>query len=103
MAAFTYTNSTGMTIADNAISSQSLNVYGTLGTITDVSVNITGLFHNYAADLDMLLVAPNGTDNLEFLSDAAGGADFNGDYTFADGGTIIDESSAPYSGLAVFQ
>ena len=56
MAIFTFTNDTGMTITGGPYT-QSLDVYGTLGTITDVNINLTGLVHSWAGDLDMLLIA----------------------------------------------
>ena len=81
MATFTFTNDTGMAITGGP-HTQSLDVYGTLGTITDVNINLTGLVHSWAGDLDMLLIAPDSTTNLEFLSDVGSSSDFNGDYVF---------------------
>lgn len=67
------TNAAGLTFLDNATVSQSLNVSGLAGTITRISVTISGLTHAFPDDLDFLLVAPNGTNNLVFWSDVGGG------------------------------
>jgi serralysin len=93
MATFTFTNSTGETGVDGTTGTQTMNVYGTGGTITDVAIAIKDMTSNFASDIDMLLVGPDGTSNLEFLSDIGGGNDFNGDYTFSDSGTFLSDSS----------
>ena len=94
MATFTFTNSTGISGLDNSVISQDREIYGTAGTITNVSVSFTNLVHPFAADMDALLVGPNGTNNIEFFSNAGFGHlnsqdQFSGDYTFADGGTVL--------------
>ncbi len=91
MATFSYINTTGMTITDNNVINQSVNVYGTQGAIASVSVDFVGLNHTFAGDLEMLLVGPDGTSNLAFLSDAGSSDNFNGDYTFADGGIQLSD------------
>lgn len=73
------------------------NVSG-LGSITDVNITLNfgtlassagvvlGEEHSFANDLDMMLVSPTGSQ-LIFMSDAAGGDDLNGTYTFDDEAT----------------
>lgn len=86
MATLTYTNSIGGPIADNSTTMHGLTVYGLTGhSVTDVSVTFTGLNHTFAADLDILLVAPTNTNNLMFMSDVGAGADlYNATLTFSD-------------------
>ncbi|MEZ5744434.1 MAG: hypothetical protein R3D89_12115 [Sphingomonadaceae bacterium] len=91
MAAFTYSNNTGDAIVDLATISQTINVYGSTAPLTGVSVAILGLTHTFSGDLDMLLVAPNGTDNLVFWSDAGSVNDLNGVYIIQDGSTGLTE------------
>src|SRR6185503_14405390 len=47
-------------------------VSGMSGAISDVNVTLTGLSHTFPADIDMLLVSPDG-QNAIVMSDAAGG------------------------------
>ncbi|MEZ5744431.1 MAG: calcium-binding protein [Sphingomonadaceae bacterium] len=94
MATFTYTNSTGITISDLTTSSQTLSVYGTHGTITALEFGIGGLSHTFPDDLDMLLVAPNGSNNLVFWSDAGGGADVSAvDLVISDGNAAVPDAA----------
>src|SRR5262249_21255228 len=58
------------------------------GTVADVAVTINGLSHTSVSELDFLLVAPDGTHNLEFFSDAGGAVTVTGiNVTVADYGT----------------
>src|SRR4051812_45268884 len=90
----TFTSSTGITLADDATEQQSLVVSGVLGTITSVSVTITGLSHPFLTGLDFLLVGPNGTANLEFWSDVLAFNVLNATFTVADGG------AQPFTGVS---
>ncbi|MBC8064416.1 MAG: PEP-CTERM sorting domain-containing protein [Chlorobia bacterium] len=54
--------------------------FGTAASTVDVGV---GEEHSFCGDLDMMLVAPSGT-NLVFLSDVGSLGDMNGAYTFDD-------------------
>ena len=83
MATFTYRNSDGLTV-DNGSTSQSVLVYGALGLITDVRVSLVGLQHEFANEVDMLLVAPDQTSNLVFWSDGPDNMMLNGTYTITD-------------------
>jgi len=97
-----FTNSSGISIPDFSTPSQTLSVSGLAGQITHVSVIISGLTHSRPDDLDFLLVAPDGTHNLVFWSDAGGsGSILNVDITVADAGAsplpdstaIVDDST----------
>lgn len=46
-----------------------INVTGLSGVVTDVNVDVTGLTHTWASDIDMLLVSPNGIPVM-LMSDA---------------------------------
>jgi Ca2+-binding RTX toxin-like protein/subtilisin-like proprotein convertase family protein len=90
MAIFTVTNATGITGLDSSNTSQGVDFYGLFGKVVDVSVTLTGLTHTFTTDIDMLLVAPDGTSNLNFWSDVGGSADGAGAgqvYTISDSGT----------------
>ena len=54
-----------------------INVAGLSGTITAVTVTLTGISHTFPDDVDMLLVGPGG-QSLVVLSDVGGGTDLVG-------------------------
>ena len=56
MANFTYTKVALLTIPSTGVVSQSLLVFGTSGTITNVSIALNSLTHTFPDDLDLLLV-----------------------------------------------
>ena len=67
------------------------------GLIARVAITLGGLSHTWFDDIDALLVGPSGTA-VQFLSDAGGSSDPDGDYTFDDvNGTaaIPDSAYAP--------
>lgn len=87
MGTYTFTNNSGITIGDMAVQSQGLAVSGMLGAITNVQINLNGLTHGWASDLDMLLQAPDGLSNLEFWSDVSTGFPsdlFNATFVISD-------------------
>ena len=96
----TFTNSTGLTIADNTTVSQTLVVSGLSGPITDIQVILNDLTHTFPGDLDFLLVAPDGTSNLVFLSDMGGNNDLlDDDFTFSDSAaTVLTDAAMPAGG-----
>jgi len=98
----TFTNNTGVTFPTSGTftTSQTVNVTGLTGTVATVSVTFTGLTHNLADDLDFLLVAPDGSTNLVFWSDAGGNnAVSNATFTIADtGATVLPDGSGLASG-----
>lgn len=53
--------------------------------VTDVDVSLQGLGHSFPADIDLLLVGPDGSTNSLLLSDSGSGTDVNGvNLTFDD-------------------
>ena len=53
-------------------------VSGMSGTISDVTVTLQGLSHGTPVDLDILLAAPDETQNLVLMSDVGGTGDVSG-------------------------
>ena len=89
MAKFTYTAKSGLSIEDNKTAKGTIDIYGLAGNVQSTTVNLKGLSHTYASDLDMLLVSPN-KSNLAFLTDAGGPSDFSYyDLQFADAGAPL--------------
>ena len=64
-----------------------LAVSGKDGLITDLDVSISGIFHTYPDDIDMMLEGPQG-QRVMLMSDACGGSDAN-----AYGWTWNDETA----------
>jgi Ca2+-binding RTX toxin-like protein len=95
MATTTFTNNTGITIPPGApavtagTTSQTLNVSGLFGTITSITITLTNISHTFPDDLDLLLVAPDGSTNLVFWSDAGSTNDLVGNTV-----TISDAAAA---------
>jgi len=54
-----------------------INVSGLTGNVTSVTVTLNSVSHTFPADIDILLVAPNGQQVL-LMSDMGGGNDING-------------------------
>ena len=104
-----FSNSSSMTIPGSGTGSptgapasvypSNVTVSGLSGTISKVTVSLTGLNHTFPSDVDMLLVGPGG-QNLVILSDVIGGTDWvNINYTLDDSAAaIIPSSGAPSSG-----
>lgn len=88
MATFQFSNETGFVISDNSRQSQSVQVYGLAGPVTSTAIFLKGLYHTFAADLDMLLVGPGSGHNLEFWSDASGQDNLAGNYQCLDNGAF---------------
>ena len=87
MATFTVgrTGFTNLEEPSNPYNGLPVRVWGTTGTITDVSVTLTNLSHAFPDDLDLMLIGPDNR-NLVFMSDAGGSFDiFNLTLTFSDG------------------
>ena len=62
-----------------------ITISGLTGTVSDVDVTLSDVSHTIAADIDVLLVGPEG-QNLILMSDAASGGGYpvNGTLTFDD-------------------
>src|SRR6185503_16985229 len=83
------------TIPDPGIVTETLVVSGVSTPITTMSLTITGFTSPRPDDLDMLLIAPDGTHNLEFMSDA-GTTTATGPITFTlsdTGATAIPDAA----------
>ena len=94
---YTYTVNGPFTIPDRGTLSTYPIVFNVpdSGIIARVSITLGGLSHTWFDDIDALLVGPSGTA-VQFLSDAGGSSDPNGNYTFDDvNGTIAIPDSAP--------
>ena len=89
------------TVPDNGgtgVSSQ-INIPD-LGPVTSVAIRLT-INTPFPDDIDMLLVAPDGDTNLEFMSDAGGTNPFVGTITFSDSGVsmVPDENAPPLASI----
>ncbi|WP_367871784.1 hypothetical protein [Luteolibacter sp. Populi] len=90
-----FTSTSGITIGDVAAPTKAtpypsaINVSGMGGFIHKVSVQLTGLTHTFPDDVDVLLVAPDGTQAL-LLSDVGAGSDVS-NVTL-----VIDDDAANY-------
>src|SRR3954462_4601274 len=95
-----FTNATGITIVDDGIESQTLDVSGLAPSVVNVSVTFNGLSHTYVSDLDFLLVGPNGVANLDFWSNAGADQSLSAfDVTVSDtGASPIPQTSTIVSG-----
>ena len=61
-----------------------INIAGVVGTVTKVTVSVTGFSHTFPGDVDMLLVGPGGQKFI-VMSDSGGGTDVvNLNMTFDD-------------------
>jgi Ca2+-binding RTX toxin-like protein len=81
MASFTYTITMNNSIPEGLILNKAISAFGVPGgTVTGVSVTLSGLAHSYMGDLDILLVSPDDR-KLMILSDV-------GDGTYLDGAPI---------------
>src|SRR5206468_3408590 len=83
----TFTNPAAITINDNAAGSpypSNITVAGLSGTVTNVTVDLTGVSHTFPDDIDIMLVGPGGQNTL-IMSDAGGGGDIVSlNFTFDD-------------------
>ena len=97
-------NSSGITILDNAPASPFPSTITVSAPIIDsfvgkIRVTLKGLTHTYPADLDIMLVGPEGQSVL-LMSDAAGGFPVSGvDLTFDDDAAeFLSQVTPPASG-----
>ncbi|MFN0279427.1 MAG: Calx-beta domain-containing protein, partial [Pyrinomonadaceae bacterium] len=82
-----FSNTAAITINDNAAGApypSNIAVTGLTGTVTKVTVDLTGVSHTFPDDVDVMLVGPGGQNTL-LMSDAGGGLDVVGvNLTFDD-------------------
>jgi subtilisin-like proprotein convertase family protein len=75
-----------------------ITVSGLTGTVTKVTVTLVNMNHTFPADIDMLLVGPQG-DKFIFFSDAGGGTDLvNNTITLDDSAATLLPSGTITSG-----
>ena len=92
-----FTNAAPITIPDSGAASpypSTINVSGTSGTISNVTVTLKGLSQTWASDVDVLLVGPTG-QKLVVMSDAGSGTANNVTLTLSD----TAAAALPASGL----
>jgi len=96
----TFTSSTSLPIVDLATGTSSLVVSGVSGLIGDVDVRVS-INHTYVADLDVFLIAPDGT-RVELFTDVGGSGDNFVNTVLDDEAstsiTSVTSSSAPFTG-----
>lgn len=83
----TYQKPNRISISDTITKRSELSVNGDAGRITDVDVVLDGLSHEYAGDVDLLLVSPAGKTAV-LMSDACG------DAVWEDRTLTIDDDTA---------
>jgi subtilisin-like proprotein convertase family protein len=92
-----FSNTTSITINDNAISSvypSNINVAGMVGVITNVEVTINNLSHTWVHDVSIILQAPTGQSLLLQSGTADNMAANNLTYTISDLASTQFSSSA---------
>lgn len=92
-AIYSFSNAASIAINDGAGTPypSGIAVSGVAGTVTDVSVVLTNITHTFSDDVDILLVAPNGSV-LTLVSDVGLNGAFSGTHTIQDGGAPYDTS-----------
>ncbi len=96
-----FANATSITIPNSGAGSpypSNINVSGISGTVSKVTVTLTGMSHTFPDDIDVLLVGPGGQKVL-LLSDAGGSFDLvNTTVTFDDAGPVVPDGAQIVSG-----
>lgn len=91
------TNSTPVNIFDNAVVTSTIVVAGRSGVITDVDVRVN-ITHTWNSDLDVFLIAPDGT-RVELFTDVGGGSqNFLDTILDDDADTPIAAGAGPFTG-----
>jgi hypothetical protein len=103
----TYTSSDFLTVPSTGASGpadpypSTVDVSGFTGRVADLNLTLTGFAHELPDDVDVLLVAPDGTTKVQVFSDAGGSNAVSGiDLTLdASASTALPDSSALTSGV----
>jgi len=77
MATSIFSNTNFISIPEGGVSApypSIINVSGTSGSLTKLTVTLTNLNHAYASDIDVLLVSPTGANSI-LMSDVGGSSD----------------------------
>jgi subtilisin-like proprotein convertase family protein len=98
-AVFNLSNNTVLTISPTTGAVTPTNItnitqFGMSTTITDVNVTIQGMAHTFPDDLDIELIGPDGTA-IALISDACGGTDTTGNFTFDDASATALPDAGP--------
>lgn len=104
MARFTIGSFSNQTIPDNGVSATSVEAYGinAITNVRTVSIELYDIRHQYADDLDMLLLGPAG-NNLVFLSDLGGSGSYFREIAVADNGTYLPPDQDQVGGGPVWR
>ena len=97
LSATVFTNSSSITIVDDAPAStypSTITTSGLSGSITNVSVTINNLTHSWVHDMSLLLVAPSGESLLLQSGTADNQSATNLTYTISDAGSTQFSSSS---------
>lgn len=81
--------STGLPTGESVPYPSAVSVAGTVGDVVDVNVTLTSVSHAFPADMDVVLVAPDGTA-VTLMSDLGGT-----DPILAPGSTLVFDDEAP--------
>lgn len=92
VSAQTFSNTAPITINDNTSATpypSNISVTGVTGSVSKVTVTLTGVSHTFPADVDIILVSPGG-QKAYVMSDAGGGTDINAvNLTFDDAAAAV--------------
>lgn len=86
-----------VTIPDVTLVTSNLTVSGRSGAITDVNVTLD-ITHTFTGDLQITLIAPDGTRIVLSQNNGSGGNDFSGTIFDDEATTPIGSGVAPFSG-----
>jgi subtilisin-like proprotein convertase family protein len=96
-----FSNTGAITIPNSGAGSpypSTISVSGVAGTVSKVTVTLTGMSHTFPDDIDILLVSPGG-QKMILMSDAGGSLDIVGvNLTFDDAGPALPDSAQIVSG-----
>ncbi len=92
-----FTQNTPLATVQNSTVSSSLAVTGLNGLISDVNV-VLSISHTYAADLDVVLISPRGTQVRLFNRVGGSGDHFTDTLLDDEASTYIGSGSAPFAG-----
>ena len=94
----TFSNTSNLCPTDGNTSgvSSTISVTGQPTSISTISVTIPNISHSWYDDLDIMLISPTG-QRLVLMSDCGGNNPGNGNrnYTFVQGGTVLNDGSPP--------
>ena len=98
ISAQTFSNTSAITIRDNTTANpypSNINVANVTGTVSKVTVTLTGVSHTYPDDIGVLLVGPTGV-KVRLWSDAGGGDGGAGGGIISNLNLTFDDSAARF-------